>query len=77
MQNVNYEWLKNKELVKGAKTKTLKQKVEDLQDNSFQCKVSNPAMSKTSVEVKKTCITPTDSEYHLVVTIWEWLVQEV
>ncbi|XP_042260611.1 T-cell surface antigen CD2-like [Thunnus maccoyii] len=53
-QGLTFKWLKNKKEMKG-KTQILKQKAEDVEEDSFECIVSNPALSKTSKAVQHDC----------------------
>ncbi|XP_067439836.1 inactive tyrosine-protein kinase 7-like [Thunnus thynnus] len=53
-QGLTFKWLKNKKEMK-EKTQILRQKAEDVEEDSFECKVSNPALSKTSKAVQHMC----------------------
>ncbi|XP_042260599.1 T-cell surface antigen CD2-like isoform X2 [Thunnus maccoyii] len=59
-QGLTFKWLKNKKEMTEtkemkAKPQILKQKAEDVEKDSFECKVSNPALSKTSKAFQHMC----------------------
>ncbi|XP_067439839.1 T-cell surface antigen CD2-like isoform X2 [Thunnus thynnus] len=55
-QGLTFQWLKNKKEMKGMeKTQIPKLKAEDVEEDSFECIVSNPALSKTSKAVQHEC----------------------
>ncbi|XP_044200724.1 T-cell surface antigen CD2 isoform X2 [Thunnus albacares] len=59
-QGLTFKWLKNKKEMTETKEmkgkpQILKQKAEDVEKDSFECKVSNPASSKTSKAFQHEC----------------------
>ncbi|XP_039648628.1 hepatocyte cell adhesion molecule-like isoform X2 [Perca fluviatilis] len=52
-KDLKFAWLQNNKVLEKEKTKTLKRKAEEVENDSFQCKVSNPVTSETSGPVKQ------------------------
>ncbi|XP_028427675.1 immunoglobulin superfamily member 8 isoform X3 [Perca flavescens] len=50
-KDLKFAWLQNKNVLEKEKTQTLKRKAEEVENDFFQCKVSNPVSSETSDSV--------------------------
>ncbi|XP_028427676.1 T-cell surface antigen CD2 [Perca flavescens] len=57
-KDLKFAWLQNKNVLEKEITQTLKRKAEEVENDFFQCKVSNPVSSETSDSVtQESCYT--------------------
>ncbi|KAM9835943.1 uncharacterized protein ACBR49_019619 [Aulostomus maculatus] len=57
-KDATIEWIQNGKVVKGENRSTLVRLAEDVKEDSFQCKISNPVSSSTSEAVTQDCVRP-------------------